>query len=376
MLLRALLVLAPALAPDQAPPDELQAILALCVDQGFEDEWYHTHSEKGLKITSVNQLVRGQAFSVCVFMTGYAVGPKGHVDSSYDLRIIRPDGTSYLDKHGIELCVSDGLSAGHAQIARVGLNLSIDAPEPLGTYKFLLQVHDQVGGHSASTEDSLTLTSLPQPRPFQTRPEFEAWMLSYYRTPRPVRVLDAVASASAVQLFDSASPDFVLRGFLSAVCRDNPFLEPALLERFPKLEHAARLAALELLSLTAYDAKPFLAAATEEERKAYETLHAAARPDPLAGPIRDAAQLDELWGSFLAGGRFAPIERLARALALDEQLDGKQKDAATSALESAARSALQRNLRMPRVRPYCEWLLANRKLDERDAAELKKLLED
>ncbi len=339
MLLSALLVLAPALAEEQVPPDELQAILALSIDPGFRDEWNHTHSAHGLKIT-------------------------------------RPDGTSYFDKHGIDLCVEDGLTKGHVELAHIGLDASFDPPDPLGSYRVSVVIHDNVGKRSAATEDSLTLTAYPDPRPFKSKEELGAWMMGYYRAPTPVRLLDAVASASAVELFGGEPPNYALRGFLGTVCRDNPFLDALLLERFPKLEHAARLAAFELLVAAPYDAKPFLAAASEEERKAGERLLEGTRPDPLAGAIRDPGQLDELWGGFFASGRYAPIERLAKALSLHEQLDGKERDAATTVLEGAARWSLKSNLRMPRVRPYCEWLLEHDRLDARDADRLKELLEE
>jgi hypothetical protein len=326
-------------------------------------------------MTSVGEVVRGQPFSVRVFMIGYAVDPKGHVDSNYDLKITRPDGTSFFEHRGVELCVEDGMTKGHVELAHLGLDLSLDAPEPLGTYKISVEINDRVAKRSASTEDSLRLAEYPDPRPFKSKEELGAWMMGYNRAPTPVRLLDAVASASAVELFGDDVPNYALRSFLGAVCRDNPFLQALLLQRFPKLDHVARLAALELLVAAPYDAKPFLAAASDDERKAGERLLKGARPDPLEGAIRDPGQLDELWGMFFASGRFAPIERLAKALSLDEQLDGKEKDAATTVLEGAARWSLKSNLRMPRVRPYCEWMLEHDRLDDQDAAQLKKLLE-
>ena len=377
MLLAALLASAAAL-PGIEPqsPSDLQAILALSIDPGFDDQWNHTNPDHGLHLSSIGEVVRGQAFQVCVFMTGHAAGPNGRVDSTYDIEITRPDGTTYLQKHEVELRRGEKIGAGSVLRANTLLGLAFSPTDPLGRYTVRIEVHDRIGGRSAQTKEPLTLTANPEPRPFKDRESLHAWELSYYRVPTPLRLLDALGDAGALGLGGSTAADHELRRFLCVLLDDNTFLVPLLLERFPKLDHAGRLAALSLLAGSGLDAQPFLSAAAEEERRQYEPLHAQQRPDPLHGPIRDAVQVDELWGLFFASGRYAPIERLARALTLDEELDGGPKQAGTQALEEAVRASLRRNLRLPRVRPYCEWMLANGRVGEDDTAELTKLLEE
>src|SRR5690349_17279390 len=120
MLFAALLALAPALQ-DAPPPPKLQAILALTIDPGFEDEWFHSRSDHGLRLESVGKVVCGQPFQVCAFAVGYATGPKDSVTLRYDAKITRPDGKTYFEKQGLELCVGDGIAPGKVQLAKEGL---------------------------------------------------------------------------------------------------------------------------------------------------------------------------------------------------------------------------------------------------------------
>ena len=375
MMFSVLLALAACAPPQEPIPPKLEAILALSIDPGFDDEWIHTRMEHGLKLGSIGEAVCGQRFQVCVLSVGYSTGPKGHVDLHYDVKITRPDGKSYYEKQGFELCVGDGVAEGNVQLAKQGLGVSFDPPDPRGEYMVTVEIHDGVAHASASAKQKISLIEFPETKPFKDADDMGVWLQEYYRSPTPLRALEAIVTAGDPELLGGEEPALGVRMFLRAICAENTFLEPQLLERFPKMAHGARLAALDVIAGTKYDAKPFLAAASEEERKAFEALVKTGNTDPLAGPIQSDAQLQAIWGVFFATGRYAPIERVAKALVLDEketeELGGKK---AAEEVENLVDWSLGSNLDQERVREYCEWMLAHDRLDENDAAALRKLL--
>ena len=155
MLLAALLALsacAPAPALQDPKPANLQTVLALSVDPGFEDEWFHTASEHGLRIKSVSKVVCRQPFQVYAFAVGYSVGPKGHVDLRYDIKVTRPDGTTYFEQDGLEVSVGDGIAEGNVLLAKQGIAVSFDPPDPQGEYLVHVALHDGVAKQSSAAE--------------------------------------------------------------------------------------------------------------------------------------------------------------------------------------------------------------------------------
>jgi hypothetical protein len=377
MLLSALLALA-ACAPPRPPQEpkspKLEAILALTKDPGFEDEWYHTTSDHKPKIKAVHKAVVGQPIQICVLTVGYALGAKGHTDLRYDVKITKPDGTSYYDRKGLELCVGDGIGAAGVQLAREGLGISFDPPDPRGEYLVRVEIHDEVAHSSASVDAKISLIEFPAAIPFKDADELNEWVWAYPESAEATRVIDAIAAAGEVELLGGAKPDPLVREFLRQLLRANKFLEPVLAERFPRFGHAARLAVLEVVAGTPCDAQPLLLVATDEERKAYEALVQARRPDPLQGPMRDTQQLRETLGIYFATGTYAPIRRLVTALSLDDQAQVGQGPEAMKVVERVARWALGKHLVFPRIRAYCEWMLAHDRLDAKEAEQLKALL--
>jgi len=365
----------PAPATQQPKPANLQAVLALSIDPGFQDEWFHTASEHGLRVKSVSKVVCRQQFEVYVFAVGYATGPKGRTDLRYDVKITRPDGESYFEEKGLELCVAEGMPEQNVQLAKQGVAVSFDPPDPKGEYLVQVKLHDAIAKNTSATEGKISLVEIPEARGFKDEEEFEAWMEGYYMAAEPTRAIEAIAFTAEAGLLGGKEPSAGVRSFLRTVCSGNKFLEPFLLERFPKLNHAARVAALDVLADAGYDKASFLAAASEDERKEFGARAKTAPRDPLTGTILSEDQLQEIWGMFYATGAYAPIERVAKSLVFDErevQEVGDQKSVERG--ENLVDWSLGSNLESERVREYCKWMLAHERLDKPDAAALKKLL--
>jgi hypothetical protein len=311
-----------------------------------------------------------------VLTVGYALGARGHADLRYDVKIKKPDGTSYYDQKALELCVGDGIGAGGVQLAKDALHISFDPPDPHGEYLVHVVIKDEVAHTSASAEGKISLVEFPAAIAFKDADELNQWISAYPDSAEATRAVDAIEAAGEVQLLGGAKPDPLVREFLRQLLRTNKFLVPVLVERFPKFAHAARLAALEVVAGSECDVQPLLAAATEEERKAYEALVQARRPDPLQAPVRDTQQLREILGVYFATGAYAPIRCLVSALALEEQAQDEQRTEPKQLVERVANWALGKYVAFSRIRAYCEWMLAHERLDPKVAEPLKQLLKE
>jgi hypothetical protein len=173
-------------------------------------------------------------------------------------------------------------------------------------------------------------------------------------------------------------------GFFRTLLTANPWLVPILVEKIGDLEAGTRHDVLRVLARTDRQAKGLDEKLDESGQAEWKELTSKPMHDPLRDPIEGREDLNDLFGNFLASGKFAPVERLCDALAPE----GTDVVADTTIHEKTTGIDVPLNKVVPvfvakqiagwpdpLFRSYCDWIIASPKTREVVRTQLKKALE-
>jgi hypothetical protein len=374
-------------------PEEISCRLVLSTSASVEDRWTHTAAEERPTVTETSEVVRGQVFTAYVFFTHYARDGKGEAGLRYDIRILKPDGSSYYEQKDVVGHTGRAGDGKDVLLARDLIHVSFDPPDPLGKYTVTILAHDEIDHTTASETRTIQLVEDVPGESFSSAEDVGKWITGYFESPHPERAIAALTTLELLTAKEKTKEDdhdesdsTGAQSFFHEVFESNPWLYPRLIAGYAKYEPAGRKAALEVLSRATFDTKALVASFDEKDSRAWKALAEQPRRNLLTDPITDPSHLDALWGQFLATGKFAPIYRLCEALAPEEtgavpdKAYAPKKDEPEASLrllihEMAEWSIASNAEQHPLVKSYCEWILSQEKIPKAVRAELKKALD-
>lgn len=312
--LLAALLQAPARTPEPAPAPEFRCIVVTTIDPSLEDRWYHSSGEEGVAISSTDKFVLGQYFAIHTLFTGVRGDEDDCARVRLDVRIRKPDGAVYFakaDLPGLGTPVGDPRSV---QLGESGFRVCFDPGDALGTYQLEVIARDLVADTTLTVAQSLEVVRYVEGDDFTDDAGLEAWFNGYFAAPDPRRAIPALRAC--VRNGWGAEKPRDARGFLREVFENNHWLFGELRPRFAKLDVHERGAVLWLLARSSLDPTEFLHDLGDDDRATWAALQKSLH-DPLVEPIAGRADVNELWGMYLAARRYATIERLCLALAPD-----------------------------------------------------------
>jgi len=339
------------------------------------DWWYAVPEGFTPKISLVASVAKGEYFNIIPFFKNYGVTSNGEARITYDIEILRPDGS-----------VDDALSGcdGHTGkatppnliAARAVLRICFDPEDPYGEYTINVTAYDHIS--SQTHREIVVIEQTAFSIETLSKSEREELFLRYAESPNPSRALAAFLQTEHSFFGENQEPIWSAIWFFKTVFENNDYLIPHLLEAFsrgtPKQQKDIILI-LALISRT--DELPVL----PDSLKTFEQVMKAGRvPDPYS-EITTGQQLDMLWAEYFASGRIKPIQQLTTSLNLVKHLGTLDKIKAgeldpedlevyrTGMLESVFQSALW-SLRSnceqsPLLFPYCINILDSEALDPR-----------
>lgn len=360
---------------------DFDCVLVLTLDGSVGDRWDHTLSEEAPKIPTVSKVARGEEFLVHVFFSNYAAGKEDEVKLTYDLHISKPDGSTYHEQLGIDAHHGRVAPGAGLLLSRETIHVSFDPPDPLGGYAVRVVAHDEVKGTTASANAKIELVETLEAAPFADFDALEEWVSSYFESPSPERAVLALTSFARLAPDEVKTSEAKVEGatasrqFFHEVFEANPWLYPSLVDAYATCDAESRSVVLETLSRSTVDLKAFVAGLGEEDARAWKRLRARTFRDPISDPIRDPADLDVLWGRFLAKGTFAPIYRICEALAPeatdavpDEKFAGEKGEPPVSLrvlISRLAEWSLSSNAEEHEVvKSYCHWIQEQKNVPE------------
>jgi hypothetical protein len=154
----ALLSVAPALAaqsawlengksapkdPSRASDGTFGAMLVLTDDwDDFTKHW--DHPSAGFAVPEVSSIEKGHPLMSAIIFTGCRADQTGNCSVTGDFQVIDPNGKSYADQRGVSIWNLPPPPDRHLQLSAGALGLSLDPPDPLGTYTVVAHVTDRV----------------------------------------------------------------------------------------------------------------------------------------------------------------------------------------------------------------------------------------
>ena len=339
------------------------------------DWWYAVPEGFTPKISLVSSVAKGEYFNIVPFFKNYGVTSNGEARITYDIEILRPDGSTDEAMQGCDGHTGKA-SPPNLIAGRAVLRVCFDPEDPYGEYTINVTAYDHVS--SQTHRETVRIEQAAFAIETLSEPEREELFLHYAETPNPSRALAAFLQTEHSFFGENQEPIWSAIWFFKTVFENNDYLIPHLLEAFsrgtPKQQKDIILV-LALLSRT--DELPVL----PSPLKTFEQMMKAGRiPDPYS-EITTGKQLDMLWAEYFATGRIKPIQQLTTSLNLVKHLGTLDKIKADELdiedpevyrmgmLEAVFQSALW-SLRSncessPLLFPYCVNILDSEELEPR-----------
>jgi hypothetical protein len=127
----------------RASDGTLGVMLVLTDDwDGFTKRWQHP--SPGVEIPAVRSVQKGHPLISAVIFTGCQPDQSGNCAVTGDFRAIDPNGKTYADQKGVDIWSSPPPAARQLELSAGGFGLSLDPPDPLGTYALIARITDHV----------------------------------------------------------------------------------------------------------------------------------------------------------------------------------------------------------------------------------------
>jgi hypothetical protein len=312
-----LLLTIPVIAEEKA--EVFDYLVAATRQDASMDWWYAVPAQFGPKLALVSSVSKGEYFNIIPFFKNYGVASNGQANITYDIEIIRPDGS--IDEAMKDCAGHDGKATSPNLIpARAVLRLCFDPDDPYGEYTINVTAYDHVSSQTNAQSQTIKLAEFKiDPT---TKEEREKLFYHYATAPNPSRALASFLQTEHSFLNAENEPIWSAIWFFKTLFENNEFLIPHLLGAFPEATLKQQKDMILLLALMDRTQElPKLS----DGLKAYEKAMSAGRvPDPYA-EITTGKQLDMLWAEYFATGRIKPIRQLVTALNLCEHIGTLEK---------------------------------------------------
>lgn len=302
-------------SPLDKAPVEFAPFLLVTSQVAHADIFLHAVNGVGPRYHPAARLYRGQRAFVLPFARGYALGPDGRTDLTFQVSIRKADGTPDGEPVDGVLWQDRVPNPEWVLLPASLITFWTEPTDPLGRYEFTAQVRDSVSGRERTLRQTVEIVDYETPAlPAGFDPD--RWFQNYYLSPTPELALPALAA-----LFDRLPADRrenalpPLLGFYDQLLGDNEWLLPFFGRRLLTANSDEGFA---LSLVLAYHLRKSPVAPPVLPPGVWERLHdyaGYAWPGESSGELLRPAQLDDLWGRFYASGLYAPVERILRPLA-------------------------------------------------------------
>ncbi len=229
---------------------------------------------------------------------------------------IKPEGGDLVD----EALIYAGVQPPDMSMASLGASaanwcVSDDAQD--GTAKITAEA-ETPNGHMELTQAKIQIESFEagSKRTFKDDDEFEKFTMGYHDQPNPARLFPVLLFFSSDTRYRAQTGSLeTLSAFLGAALKADPAAAQDFMKRVAAQSGFTRSFGLLVLLDAGYDISSVLKSMSEEDQQKF--ANHPVFPDPFDFThVEDiGTRLDMLWSIFTATGQFAPIEKIANALA-------------------------------------------------------------
>jgi hypothetical protein len=361
----------PGFAEQKTEPFEF--MLSLTRQDASLDWWYAIPTEFTPKINAIDQVAKGEYFNIIPFFKNYNTSTNGTAYITYDLKIIRPDGSidevlTHADGH------SGKATPPNLIAARSVLHVSFDAEDPYGEYTIEATAYDHISNQTNHQSVKIKQTEFRFKQ--TTKKQREEIFITYATRPNPSLALACFLQTEQAFIDEEYEPVWSAILFYKTIFEQNEYLIPHLISAFHQIapKHQKDL----ILVLTLMKRNDELPKRSAVLRNYEQIIEAGRIPNPYE-PITSGKQLDMLWAEFFATGQIKPINQLLTSLNLCTytgtlekvkagELDPENTTVYREAmLESVFQSALwslrSNCMKSPLLFQYCVNILGSKKLE-------------
>jgi hypothetical protein len=117
--------------------DGLSLLVVLINDKGFLDEWQRPEMPQVIPIDTYK---RGDEVIPIIIFSSDGKDENGNADLTYDIKIMKPDGTTYGDFKQLEVWKNAAAPVMH--LVKQPIDIRLEENDPLGLYRIEATIHD------------------------------------------------------------------------------------------------------------------------------------------------------------------------------------------------------------------------------------------
>lgn len=366
----------------------------ITADKAACDKWFKINSEAVPHLTKVNQAFRYQDLSLLVFFKEPGLDRNGRAKIYYDVKVISPDGSILVDQKHVK--VIDGIISNDKIVRLSDETLQLTFEEPPGKYLVQVAVKDDIANTVQKHQEELEVKEYTYDKGLDNADASYDWMRNYYKTFTPEKALDGLLYFANTDAKSRNKDYYFICGFYSQFFNDNQYLIPHMLKAYPNQSKDERTLILSLLPYINYDFGSFIEQLSDNEKKFYNEWQAKCLKYPTDGvsihfsKLQDVTvasyQMDMLWGTFFASGKYEPIRQLVRLLDLGQYKGNFNKykeakdtvyeeQAALDIIYQTAKWSIESNCKQHLlVKDYCCFAYDHENLPPQAKQELKEIL--
>ena len=364
-------------------------------DKAIEDKWYKTSLQDESLIIQTKKIFQNQEFMVLIVVTNPGIGADGRANIEYNLKVIGEYGNVLGEKNQIKV-IDEPIT--NQPVCRLSTQLPVLALNDLpGQYTIQVTVKDKNAKTTETLEESIVLRKYFYSTYFYGVDAYNQWVYNYYLKANPEKAIAGLFYFSKIDQENLDKNKFFFYGFFAQIFKDNQYLYPEVLHIYSKLNDETKKMIRHLVLSSKYDYRSFLSQMSAEDKEyftndddakyIYPANGIEVNPQNLADAINVAGQLDMLWGTFFAEGRYEPIKHIVDVLdygkykgSMDVYKKTKslenEKKAAAELVFQAAKWSLESNCKNNKlVKDYCNYIYENEKISLQVKNELKEILE-
>lgn len=345
----------------------LKCEMQITNDYASSDQWYNTAVSYTPVSHSIDKVYKNQYFLIPLLFGNYKRDVNNNVDLEYDLKILTPQGTVYLNQENIKAVQT---KVDNLVVLRSATNLQVcfETNNPLGEYKVQAVVRDLIAKTSNNVESKVELIDYKKGDYFKSMDEVSKFISGYYLKPEPEKLIDAFVISCKEQ-----SDNVAIQSFFAETLSKNMFLLPFISDELINEDEKTSQNMIKVIGyITAYQKQ-------YNGNKDMTMVLDLGKPD-------NAMKLDTWWGQFFASGSSKTIENILTCLEYGKYLDVLEKnntgeydtlssEAKLGLLYKVGSWSIKSNLQQhPLMKAYCENALQSGVLSTTVSGELKSML--
>jgi len=366
----------------------IDGILIKTIDYSFKEKWSNTVGSSIPIISTCNTVYKKQYFFITTVASDYALNNQDVANVLYSIKITKPDNSIYFSQENLPLINGKISNKNNFQMSDAILKICFENNDAFGKYKIEVLINDIISGKSKSINSEITLAPLPSYNDIQIKndEDFSEWFTNYYKNPSPEQAIAYYTYYSQSKFSEKESTFLPVFSVFLEIVKNNNFLLSQILDCYKQEDLKTKIYLLYLLTYSDLGTKDFFESLVDKEKEVYDGIKNVPLID-IYGTISNPAQLDMLWGTFMASGSYMPILKLIQTLDytkyqgyLDafnksEQTDEDRQNAINNAIYDSLVWSLRSNCEQHRlVKDYCYWAVNYENLSVEQKDELNKIL--